>query len=744
LLVSARRGGGIAGWGHLLADIVMNIVHALENALAAHHAGQLAEAAVIYRQVLAVEPAHADALYLLARLEHTRGHLADAESLVRRAVAAAPSEASFRLALADVLRDRGQSDSAIAAYRDAIALRSDYALAFNNLGNVLRARQAIAEAETAFRTAVRLQPDFPEVHNNLGSLLREQGRLEEAGQHLARALELRPDFAEAHSNLGNVRRDEGNFDAAVVCYRRAIASAPRFVAAHFNLGNVLRKLGHSREALASYQNSVQLSPGDAEALTNLGVTCQELGDLDGAVAACRRAIELRPDFALAQGNLAVCLHNRGEIEIALAHYRLAVKLAPGEATHQSHLAHALNYAPGVTADEVFAEHVRWGRRFADPLTPTVQQRTPRVADKRRLRIGYVSPFFREHAVSVFVEPLLAHHDHQQFEVFCYSDALLVDGATHRMRESADQWVESATLSDEQLARRIVDDQVDLLVDLTGHLDGNRLLTFARKPAAVQVTYLGYQNTTGMRAMDYRLTDSFADPPGATDALHTERLVRLPGAFFCYQPLRAAPPVGDLPAVANGYATFGSFNKFAKVTADVLSAWARILSLVTNSRLMILMDPSEIARRRVQSVCARHGVCAERIAFVEKRPRTDYLRLHQQVDVVLDSFPFNGHTTTCEALWMGVPVVMLAGATYVTRFGGSALVHLGLGDLIATTPDGYVDVAARLAGDVERLRWLRQDLRGQMLASPLLDAAGFTKNVEAAYRRMWADWCADQR
>jgi protein O-GlcNAc transferase len=397
--------------------------------------------------------------------------------------------------------------------------------------------------------------------------------------------------------------------------------------------------------------------------------------------------------------------------------------------------------PHVDAQSVFEEHLRWAARHADPLTPVPPRRALDRAPDRRLKIGYVSPYFRQHAISVFTEPVLAAHDHQHFEILCYSDLKHPDAVSQRFRAAADRWIDTAADSDAQLAERIAAEGVDILVDLTGHLEGSRLLAFARKPAPIQVTYIGYQNTTGMRAMDYRLTDDFADPPGMTDRYYSERLVRLPRAFFCYQPASEAPPVNRLPALDRGRITFGSFNKLAKVTGEVLSTWAQVLAAVPDSRLLILADPSTAAHERVQAVMAAHRVAGQRVEFVAKRPRREYLELHQQVDIALDAFPFNGHTTLCEALWMGVPVVMLAGQTYVSRFGGSALRNLNLEAWIAASTDEYVRTAVDWAGDLERLQSLRGGLRPRMLASPLLDAVGFTRNLEAVYRQLWTSHCA---
>jgi predicted O-linked N-acetylglucosamine transferase (SPINDLY family) len=355
----------------------------------------------------------------------------------------------------------------------------------------------------------------------------------------------------------------------------------------------------------------------------------------------------------------------------------------------------------------------------------------------------VSSHFCEHAVNFFVEPILASHDHDAFEVYCYSGRQRQDETTRRLQGYADQWREIAAMSDEQAAALVRRDRIDILVDLAGHIAGHRLLVFARKPAPIQVTYIGYQNTTGMAGMDYRLTDEWADPPGTTDGFYTEELVRLPRSFFCYRPSDDAPPVGPLPAAVNGFVTFGSFNNFGKVTADVLAAWAKLLLSVDRSRLVILAAavPSlgEYLTRTFQS----HGVGAERFTLADRRPRDEYLKLVSQVDIALDPFPMNGHTTTCDALWQGVPVVTLAGRTYAQRFGSSAHVNLSVQELIAQSPQQYVEVAARLAGDVERLTELRGTLRQRMAASPLLDFAGFTRNLEAAYRRMWTDWRASK-
>ncbi len=426
---------------------------------------------------------------------------------------------------------------------------------------------------------------------------------------------------------------------------------------------------------------------------------------------------------------------------ALEHYRQAVELEPNNAAFHGNLLYLLNYLPSYDAASLFAEHRAWARRHADPLLDTAAPHANDRTAGRRLRVGYVSPNFRAQAVNFFVEPILREHDRRQCEVVCYSDVARPDSVTARLRGYADHWRDVLGQSDEQLSELVRNDRIDILVDLTGHMgSGGRLLAFARKPAPIQVTYIGYQNTTGMLAMDYRLTDDYADPPGLTDAFHTERLVRLPRTFFCYQPVSDAPPVGSLPATTSGHVTFASINNFNKITPAVLNTWAAILRRLPDSRLLVRADMTDSVRDYLIATLAGHGVPATRLELVNRLPHHEYLRLIDRVDIALDPFPFNGHTTTCDCLWQGVPVVTLSGTTYASRFGGSGLVTLGLEDLIAHTPEEYIEIAARLAGDRDRLAGLRAGLRPQMAASPLMDFAGFTRNLEAEYRRMWDAWC----
>jgi predicted O-linked N-acetylglucosamine transferase (SPINDLY family) len=744
---------------------------------ALRHAGRLDDAIAAYRTALTIQPGVAQIHVMLAGAQLSAGRTDEAIANLREALRLSPEDNPARTRLGHALHEQGQLSEAEVCFRRVLRADPRSAEAHFNLAGVLQSQSKHDDAAASYQTVLQLNPDTVEAHNNLGTLFRARGALPEAAFHFEQAIRIQHDYAPAQVNLGLIREIQGQLPTAADCFRAALAADPGCSLARNSLGAVMQKLGQIGEAIANYRDSVRIDPRDAtarlglacalqshgnlplalvefdelarlqpdnaETHTRLGIVRHKLDQVDAAVEAFRRATQLRPDYAPAFNNLAACLHARGQIEQALPHLRRAVELAPGDSFFHSNLVHALNYAPHVDASTIYEEHVNWGRRHADPLMGQSSQQGIDCDPLRRLRVGYVSPNFRAQAISIFTEPIFSFHNHREFEIVCYSDVKQPDVATARFRSASDRWIETAVMTDAALAQQIAADRIDILVDLTGHLDSHRLLAFARKPAPVQVTYMGYQNTTGMRAMDYRITDDWSDPPGMTERFHTEELVRLPRAFFCYRPLAEAPVENAAPVFTSGRITFGSFNKVAKFNIPLLSTWAQILAHVPNSRLIVLAEPSDDAVERTRSLFVEHGVAGERVEFVGKRSRGEYLRLHQQVDIALDTFPFNGHTTVCEALWMGAPVVVLAGNTYVTRFGGSALVNLDLQELIAASPEEYIEIAVQLAGDVERLQTLRTGLRPRMEASPLLDAAGFTRHLETAYREMWTRWCSRQ-
>jgi predicted O-linked N-acetylglucosamine transferase (SPINDLY family) len=439
--------------------------------------------------------------------------------------------------------------------------------------------------------------------------------------------------------------------------------------------------------------------------------------------------------------LAAIVFEQGRVDEAIATAREAIALQPANASAHSDLLRMLNYADMQDPAAVAREHRDWAQRHERPLADAAPPHANVRDPARRLRIGYVSPYFRKHAVTFFLEPVIEHHDRNRFEIILYADVAQPDEYSARLRAHGAAWRSTVGASDAGVAAMIRADAVDILVDLSGHTPGNRLLAFARKSAPVQVTWNGYPNTTGMTGMDYRITDAACDPPGATAHLHSEKLVRLPGVYMAWRPPEDAPDVGPPPALAAGHVTFGSFNSCYKITPRLIAVWSRILERVPHSRLMLLTIGAGAAERRIRSLFARHGIGAPRMDIRPRVTHENFLAIHNEVDIALDAFPYHGTTTTCFSLWMGLPVVTLAGATHVSRVGASLLNHAGLRELVASTDDEYVDFAAKLAHDLPRLAALRAKLRGMLLDSPLTDGAGYARNLERAYREMWAAYCA---
>jgi protein O-GlcNAc transferase len=701
----------------------------------------LPEAEAICRRILARVPDHAGALHLSGLIANERGEPREAIALIERAIELSPAVVTYRIQLGQIFHTLGDLARAAESFREAARVAPGSALALSNLAAALGSLGQLDEALAALRAAVAIDGSHAEVHYNLAVLLTQMGQSDAAAESYRGALARWPDFPAAVVNYGNLLCDRGELDAALAVYERAIRSNPRLAVAHFNRGNVHYWKRDLATAVAAFEQAIRLQPDNADAYNNLAAAHNEMGNPDLALEACRKGIELTPERPSLYSHLAFALHALARGDEAVAARRRCLEMQPADALEHANLLYGLNFQPRCEAALIFHEHLEWARRHAEPLTRAASPHDNDRTAGRRLRIGYVSPFFRVHAVSYFSEPLIAHHDRTQFEIYCYSD-LRGDGdtTTNRFLSLADQWRNVAGASDEQLARQVRDDKIDILVDLTGHIRGNRLLAFARRPAPVQVTYLGYQNTTGMSAMNYRLTDAHADPPGETDRYYREELIRLEPAFFCFRPPDDAPEIAPLPALSNGYLTFGSFNNLAKLNDDVLETWLTILRGVPGSRLRLLGQGGGSFAVRVCQMAQERGLNPDRILFLARRSRRDYLQLFADVDVALDPFPFTGHTTTCESLWMGVPVISLEGTTYASRFGGSALVALGLEDWIGRCPDDYVARAQRSATRVDELAVLRHDLRRRMADSPLMNCERFSRQVEAVYRRIWQHWC----
>lgn len=776
----------------------------LETATAHHRAGKFAEARPLYQQVLARVPAHTVALFRSGLLELQDGHPESALPLVEQAAAADTGEPRYLFVLGQTLQALRRFEPAIVTYESALKLQPDFLDAWNNLGICLQLRRQLPQAAAAYRGALALDPANPGVMANLGTVLREmgdlpkavellraaadldpavashavnlgiafwsQGRFAEAESTLNQALSRQPNDAEALFNLGNALHGLGRSSEAIDRYRQALAQRPGYVDALINLGNVQADIGEFTEALGSYGAALDARPDSVVALNNTACLMRTLGRVDDAEAALHRALKLDPGNATLHDTLGNVYKDAGDLDAAIVSFRKALELDAAAAATHSNLAYALSFQ-SPEAGPILEECRRWNARFADSLpaatlsdpaqseSAQLGSAPPRAApsragdagnvrdagdaeSNRRLRIGYVSPDFRVHCQSLFTIPLLSRHDHAGFEVFCYASVKRPDSHTRRIADYADTWRDVRALDDDALCRLIREDRIDILVDLTMHMAGGRPLLFARKPAPVQIAWLAYPGTTGISAMDYRLSDPRLDPDGF-DAHYSEHTLRLPDSFWCYDPLTEPLDIGPLPALERGHLTLGCLNNPCKLTNHTLRLWSAVMHALPAARLLLMAPPGR-HRDRLSQRLSEHGIAAARVDFRAFQPRGDYLRTYRDIDLGLDTFPYNGHTTSLDSLWMGVPVVSRVGRTCVGRGGLSQLFQLNLLELAAESDAAFVRTATSLGNDLVRLAALRSELRERMQRSALMDASRFARNIETAYRESWRDYCARAR
>jgi protein O-GlcNAc transferase len=669
-----------------------------------HRARHLAEAAAIYQQVLAANPNYVPAMNLLAEICVETGNPAQAEALLRRAFALDPKLRAHNT-LGHALLSLGKQDEAIEWFAAAIRVREDDTVAWSNLGAAYQLSGRVDEALTAQRRAVALSPDDPSSLCNLAIALRTAGK----------------------------------FDEAVSVARRAVDLAPEWPNALQILGDLLVTLGQLVEADALLRRAIKLAPEDPLNQSNLGILLQRDGKLDAAVESFRSAIRLSPDYPEAHHNLGNTLRELGQIDAAMEHFKTAVALRPNYVEADSAIMLTLHYRE-IESTKLLEAHQQWEERQTKALKDLRQPHKNSRDPERRLRVGYLSADFRDHPIHYFFGPLIKAHDRDQVEVFCYSDVGAPDGVTARLQTQADVWRDSARWLDAALVERIREDQIDILVDLALHTGGNRLRAMAARPAPVQMSYLGYCSTSGTSFMDYRLTDHVVDPVGVTEAWYTEKLLRLDGGFCCYQPPEMSPAVVSR---TDEWITFCSFNNLAKITDEVLGAWCEILRQVPNSRLLIQARGADQAsvRSRLSAFFEKHAMTMDRVVLQASERLHPYLATLGASDILLDAYPFNGHTTSCHALWMGVPMVTLTGRMPVSRAGLGLLSMLQLEKLSASNLDEYVSKAVALARSGEELRELQGSLRDRMKQSPLMDAVRFARDIEKAYRQVWGDWCS---
>ncbi len=715
-----------------------------------HQEGRLGEAAAVYEAILRLHPDHADALHLLGLVAHQTGRPVEARDLLRRSLVENGTVAVWHANLGLVLMALAEFDEAAESFRRAATLDPELEDAHCQLGNALSQAGRLGEAIGSLSAAIGRRPHFSRAINHLGYLLEQTGNLERAAVCFRKAIAIDPEYAEAHNNLGNVLNSSGRFEEACESYAEAIRSKPDSPEAHSNLGNTLRARGLFCEAIESCRRAIELRPGYVEAHVNLGNALKDHGEIAEAIASYGRAIQIAPDHAKAHNNLAEALQQRGDLAGAIAGYRNALRAQPNFSDAYSNLLYLHAFHHDIAPEELRElargwEHTRLteaerrlARERAHPRSGTFSA-SPRAG--RKLRLGIVSAELGSHAVAEFLQPVLEQIDRSRFHLTLFPTLGRTGERAAQIRSIADSFQPLIGVPDARAADRIRSEQIDVLVDTTGHTAGCRLGIFAHRAAPVQCTYIGYWSTTGLSEMDWHIFDPDCEPD--CDPHFTEKLWRLPRINVCYRGETSLPESRWQPA-RDGTVALGSYNKYAKMREETLSLWAKVLHAIPDARLVLedrTADDSE-AHGRIETTLARLGVGPERIEFIPFIPgHARHMLLYDRLDIALDTIPFNSGTTAFDALWMGVPLVALRGTTVGSRMGSSVLNTLGRTEWIARTEAEYVQIVTALAADVELRKTRRANLRTEMAGSKLCDAAGLTRALEDAFESMYDQWLA---
>ncbi|TVU04528.1 hypothetical protein EJB05_47639 [Eragrostis curvula] len=746
-----------------------------------------------FTEVVKIEPENACALTHCGMIYKDEGHLVEAAEAYRKARAADPSYKPASEFLAIVLTDLGTSlklagntEEGIQKYCEALEVDSHYAPAYYNLGVVYSEMLQFDMALTCYEKAALERPLYAEAYCNMGVIYKNRGELEAAIACYERCLTISPNFEIAKNNMAIALTDLGtkvkiegdinqgvayykkalfynwhyadamynlgvaygemlNFEMAIVFYELALHFNPRCAEACNNLGVIYKDRDNLDKAVECYQMALSIKPNFSQSLNNLGVVYTVQGKMDAAASMIEKAIIANPMYAEAYNNLGVLYRDAGSITLAIQAYERCLQIDPDSRNAGQNRLLAMNYIDEGSDDKLYEAHREWGKRFMKLYPQYTSWDNSKVVD-RPLIIGYVSPDYFTHSVSYFIEAPLTHHEYTNYKVVVYSGVVKADAKTLRFKDKVLKkgglWRDIYGIDEKRVASLVREDKVDILVELTGHTANNKLGTMACRPAPIQVTWIGYPNTTGLPTIDYRITDSLADPP-STSQKHVEDLVRLPESFLCYTPSPEAGPICPTPAISNGFVTFGSFNNLAKITPKVLQVWARILCAVPNSRLVVKCKPfcCDSIRQKFLSTLEELGLESLRVDLLPLiHLNHDHMQAYSLMDISLDTFPYAGTTTTCESLYMGVPCVTMAGSVHAHNVGVSLLSKIGLGRLVAKTEDEYVSLALELASDVTALQELRMSLRELMMKSPVCDGERFTRGLEAAYRNMWLRYC----
>jgi len=700
--------------------------------------GEFEPAEAHVKKSLELEPESIEGHVILGRVFSAQGKQGDSIEAFQQALRIGKDDTAALSEYAAALQKFGRGKEALSQIRKAVALAPDSVELHVAMGFILQENARYMDALAAYAKASRLNPDVGFVWFRQGKLLNGLKRYSEAIEALTKAVSLPGAQGEFHNELGIAFHMSKRFQEAMEHYERALAMGYNTAALQCNRGVIFKDLRKGGNAILAFHSAVKMDPSNVSYLNNLGAAALEIGLNSEALDCFEEAARQNPKLPTAQNNIGNLLKDRARGNDALPHYRKAMELAPEDRDAPSNYLLCHMYLPDADPKAVFEEHRKWGIETAKKFPASYKFKPRDVGAK--LRVGFVSADLCHHPVAHFIEPIFRSYDRSKFEFVAYGDQRKSDAFSERLSKMVDKWSETCSLDDRELSKKIHGDRLDILFELSGHTAYNRLGVFAFKPAPVQVSYLGYAGTTGLPAIDFRLTDIHADPPGMTEKFYTEKLIRLPECAWCYEPDEFVPDISPSPAERRGYVTFGCFNNMAKLNTALFETWAEILNRVPNSRLRLkartLAD--EGVREELKGCFTSKGIESKRLEFFPHTQKIhEHLTHYQEVDIALDSYPYHGTTTTCEAMWMGVPVVSRAGVTHVSRVGASLLNAVDLRELVCDSRESYISTAVEWASDVGRLAKLRPTMRERMRMSVLMDGERFFKNFGEALESMAA-------
>ncbi|MBF0587518.1 MAG: tetratricopeptide repeat protein [Magnetococcales bacterium] len=714
-----------------------------------HHAGRLPEAETLYRQILEADPLQAEVWHQIGLLAYQLGQPQQATQLIGEALRLRPDDAAAHCNMGNALADCGAWDQAVAHLHQATTLQPAMPEAHLNLGNTLRRRGGPGDLEASLEScqaAIRLRPAMPEAHLNCGNALKALARYDQAVTAFGRAIRLAPDYADAYSNLGSTQQALGQLDEAIANHHHAISLNPNQGLFHGNLGHALREKGLLEQALKSFRTAATLSPDQAKVHDDLGQILSQLACPDQALACFETALKLEPDSAHLLQQMALQLNDMGRTEEALTSLQQAVALAPDRPELHASLIFTKDMTPGIEIQAQQTERQRWVKRYCSKVhAGTHHPNNPDPA--RRLRVGYVSADFHLHSAASTFGACLLHYDRDQFELYAYANNRTRpdqpdDAVTEKFRRSVDHWRDIAHLDDDALATLVRRDRIDILVDLSGHSTGNRLELFARRPAPIQCTGWGYIQGTGMKTIDYLITDPVILPPIQRPTI-TEEVLDLPCGVHL-QPLGKWPEPAPIPALKRGFITFGTFHRTDKINAKTLKLWAKVLAAVPHSRLLIKIpkNSTDFFGGYYRQSFKSHGVDPQRIELLGATSQFDHLACFNKVDIALDPTPHCGGVTSLEALRMGTPVATLWCETIAGRLSASFNATLNLASWTAESESQFIEIVKIKSSDISNLSKLNSSLRERFDRSILGDHKLYMHHLEALYRQIWQRWVAD--